>query len=211
MTQFNAPTYDIERPTGRCAFTGKPLEPGEDYMATLIEAPPPPEEEAGASKAATAGEQTGLKRLDVSMAAWEEGQRPDRLFSHWRATVPHPNEKKKLFVDNDVLLQLFRRLGDADQLERLAFRFVLGLILMRKKMLRYDGTTKKTAPGSTPGSDGQVAEQDYWLMTPKLDVSKGPLGKWDDEGTMLVLDPHLDDERIQQVTEQLGEILEAEL
>lgn len=204
MTQFNAPTYDIERPTGQCAFTGKALEPGEAYVATLVEVEPSPED--GAAEPSAAG-QLGFKRIDVALSAWEEGRRPENLFSHWRATAPQPNEKKKLFVDNEVLLQLFRRLGEDERDDRLAFRFVLGLILMRKKMLRYDGTTQKSADGP----DGQPVEQDHWLMTPKLDVSKGPLGKWDDEGTMLVLDPHLDEDRIQQVTEQLGEILEAEL
>ena len=39
MSQFNAPTYDIERPSGQCTFTGQTLEPGEHYMAVLVEAP----------------------------------------------------------------------------------------------------------------------------------------------------------------------------
>ena len=53
--------------------------------------------------------------------------------------------------------------------------------------------------------------QEYWKLTPKLDLSKGPLGKWNDEQQFEVLDPKLDESRIEEVTQQLGEILEAEL
>jgi len=190
MSQFNAPTYDIERPTGQCAFTGRKLEPHEQYVATLIET-----------------DDESLKRLDVSTEAWDEGKRPDALFSYWKATVPEPEEKKKLFVDDEVLMNLLHRLADAEQAERQAFRFVLMLILMRKKLLRYNGTESRTEEG--PG--GEPIERDWWLLTPKLDVKKGHFGKWDEETKLEVLDPRLDEDGIREVTDQLSQILEAEL
>jgi len=210
MTQFNATEYRIDRPTGECALTGKTLEPDEDYIATLVEltdeeietareeakkAGKKPEEDSAAS--------AGFRRVDVSESAWEAGQRPERMFSYWRTTVPQPNEKKKLFVDDTVLYNLLFRLSDAAQPQRLAFRFVLALILMRKKLLRYDGTVKI--------ENEQGVEEQFWKVVGKVDLSKGPLGKWDSENEILVLDPQLDDEQVQQVTEQLGEILETEL
>jgi len=190
MTQFNTSIYDIERPTGQCAFTGRTLEVGEPYIATLVEtdlepapgtAPGTPPETAG----------LGMKRLDVSLEAWQEGQRPQRLFSHWKSIVPEPNEKKKLFVDDEVLMNLFRRLEETQDAQRLAFRFVLGLILMRKKLLRYDGA-------STQG-EGEAARE-VWQMTPK--GGEEPLD---------LVNPQLDEAKIEQVTTQLSEILEAEL
>ena len=189
MTQYNSPSYDVERPTGQCAFTGRTLEPNETYTATLVE------------------EGDALRRLDVSNQAWEAGQRPEHVFCFWKATVPEPTAKKKLFVDDAVLMNLLHRLAEADQPQRIAFRFVLTLILMRKKFLRYDGTQKRPAEDA----EGQAIEQEWWLLTPKLDLSKGPMGKWDDSQTIDVLDPHLDEQQMQQVTEQLGEILQAEL
>jgi len=186
MTQFNAPSYDIQRPTGQCALSGQPLEPGQAYVATLIEVDPV--DEQGNAKP---GEPL-LKRLDVGMTAWDSGQRPPRLFSYWRSIVPQPNQKKKLFVDDDVLVNLFRRLGEDEQQQRLAFRFVLCLVLMRKRLIRYDGTIQK------PDSAG--APVDYWKVTIK-----------GDDAPTLVLDPKLGPEQAQAVTEQLGEILEAEL
>ncbi|MDX1565912.1 MAG: hypothetical protein R3236_10925 [Phycisphaeraceae bacterium] len=186
MSQFNAQTYDVQKPTGQCAFTGKVLQPQEDYVATLVE------------------EGDELKRLDICNEAWEEGKRPENLFCFWKAVVPEPTEKKKLFVDDEVLMNLLQRLADADQPQRLAFRFVLALILMRKKLLRYDGVDRRSRE-----ADG--ATEDWWLLTPKRDLSKGPLGKWDEQTRIEVFDPHLDEEGIRSVTDQLSDILQAEL
>jgi len=206
MTQFNAPTYDVERPTGQCTFTGRTLEPGEPYVAALVELDAETAEQL--SKAGQRGAAVlGLKRLDVSIQAWEQGQRPDKIFSHWKSTVPLPNQKKKIFVDDEVLMAMLRRLAETADPQRQAFRFVLCLILMRKKLLRYDGTIKRPVNDA----QGSTAEHEWWKVTPKLDLSKGPLGKWN-EGEMLeVFNPHLQDSQVAQVCEQLGEILEAEL
>lgn len=200
---LNTHSYDIERPTGRCAFTDRELEPGESYFATLIELTDE-QIEAMKRQAEADGKKSkpeaslGLKRLDVCGEKWAEGARPDQLFSYWKTTVAEPNQKKKMFVDDAVLMNLLKRLEDTDDPERLAFRYVLALILMRKKLVRYDGV-------QTEG------EQSFWKLTPKLDITKGPLGKWDDKTQLLVLDPKLDESRIEEVTGQLGEILEGDL
>ena len=180
MSQFNAPAYDVEKPTGRCAFNGRTREPDESYIATLVE------------------EGDDLHRLDVSDEAWTEGKRPEHLFCFWKAIVPEPSAKKKLFVDDEVLMNLLQRLADADQPQRLAFRFVLASILMRKKLLRYDGVDRRETENANTA--------DWWLLTPKLDLSKGPLGKWDDKVKIEVFDPHLDEEGIRSVTDQLSDI-----
>ena len=196
MTQFSASGYDVPRTSGQCAATGRALEPGETYYATLVDVDP----EAGEANA------LGMARVDISRQAWEQGHRPERLFSYWKTTVPEPNAKKKLFVDDGVLLNLLHRLAEAQEPERLAFRYVLALILMRKRLLRYDGSERRQAE-----ADGERVEQEWWLLTPKKDPSKGPLGKWDDEQRIELLDPRLDEPQIEQVTRQLGEILQAEL
>ncbi len=200
MSWINTPTYNIQRPTGRCALTDKPLGPGDRYIAALVEADAAPngDDRKDANGAADTGQtaDAGLRRIDISIEAWERGQRPEGVFSFWQSTVPMPNEKKKQFVDDEVLMNLLIRLEDTDQPQRLAFRFVLALILMRKKLLRYEGTV------SRPDKDGQ--EWEWWRMTPKpsLGMSDQPID---------VLNPRMDDQQTQQVTEQLGEILEAEL
>ena len=196
MSQFNAPAYDIQRPTGQCAFTGRILQPGEAYIAALIEVDPAQLLAAEAAAAAAPRNQAaaslGMKRLDIALDVWQEGKRPDRLFSHWKSVVAQPNQKKKLFVDDEVLVGLFRRLEGSEQPERQAFRFVLALILMRKRLLRFDGNRRQALPG------GET--QEWWTVTPR-----------GEEQALDVLNPGLDEEKIQQVAQNLSEILEAEL
>lgn len=199
MTQFNAPTYDLERPSGQCVYTGRPLQPGEAYIAALVELSDEQiaqmKENALKGKSNPAGSAAaglGLKRLDISMEAWNTGKRPERLFSHWKSTVPQPHQKRNLFVDDAALLSLFRRLGESDQGPRAAFRFVLGLILMRKKLLKYHVTEQKTLP------DGQT--QEWWTLSPR-----------GEDTTLEMLNPHMDDAKIEEVREQLSEVLAGEL
>lgn len=204
MSQFNSSAYDIQRPTGQCAVTGKVLEPLELYVATLVENP----------------ETDDLVRVDVSAEAWEAGDRPERVFSYWKAVVPEPTEKKKMFVDDGVLMNLIHRLADAEQPQRIAFRFVLTLIMMRKKLVRYDTTEyRDSAPPAKSEAEAQSdaqdspepAKEEWWILTEKVDLAKGPMGKWNESSQIQVMNPQLDDEGIAQVTDQLNEILQAEL
>ncbi len=216
MTQFNAPSYEIPRTSGVCASSGKELLPGEPYFAALVELTEAQVAEVADGSTKTGGSAKdkatdalralGMCRIDISSDAWGGGFRPEGLFGYWKSTVPEPNQKKKMFVDDAVLMNLLERLADATEPERLAFRYVLALILMRKKLLRYDGNEPRTAE-----IDGESVEQTWWKLTPKLELAKGPLGKWHPEVRLTVLDPKLDETRVEQVMQQLGEILQAEL
>lgn len=212
---WQTPTYDIQRPTGLCTVTGQPLEPGQPYIAVLVEFDDVPVEidaNQGSSDAATSVQKkkpstkrphsqkkdsapiihVGMKRVDISLEAWDQGHRPDRLFSFWRSTVPQPNEKKKLFVDDEVLIDLLMRLENHDQADRLAFRFVLAILLMRKKLLHFEKCEKRHS------QSGQ--EQEWWHMKFK-----------NGDQTIEVLNPQINDAETQQVAEQLGQILEIEI
>lgn len=208
MAQFNTPSYEIPRTSGVCASSGRELVPGEPYYAALVELPAdqPCGDEKSRDKAAEALGALGFCRIDVSPEAWEEGFRPEGMFGYWKSTIPEPNQKKKMFVDDAVLMNLLERLADATEPDRLAFRYVLALILMRKKLLRYDGNEPRSAE-----VDGETVEQTWWRLTPKLDLSKGQLGKWHPDVRLEVLDPKLDETRVEQVMQQLGEVLQAEL
>lgn len=214
MSQFNTPSYEIPRTSGVCASSGHDLSPGESYFAALVELTE--EQAAGVADGSQAGgsakdkavdalKALGLCRIDISIEAWEGGYRPDGLFGYWKSTIPEPNQKKKMFVDDAMLMNLLERLADATEPDRLAFRYVLALILMRKKLLRYDGNETRSAE-----VDGEPVEQTWWKLTPKLDLAKGMLGKWHPDVSFDVLDPKLDETRIEQVMQQLGEILQAE-
>jgi len=208
MSQFQTTAYHVPKPTGVCAVTGEPLEPGRPCFAALVEMTD--EQVAEARKAKDPAAEVGLRRVDVSVAAWERGDRPAGVFGYWKTHTPEPNEKKKLLVDDAVLMSLLDRLEGAESPERLAFRHVLALVLMRKKLLRYDGTVSGPPPADAGSAEGADAAT-YWRFTPKLDVAKGHFGKWDDTRTIEVLDPGLDEAQIEQVALQMGQIFEAEL
>ena len=166
--QGNTAGYDVARPMGKCHVTGETIPPGEKFMAALRETP------------------EGFERVDVSMSAWPNFERND-IVAFWQATMPAQEQKKKLFVDDEVLCELFERLKDTTEQPKLNFRFVLGLILMRKKMLIYD--TSRTEEG-----------KDIWVMH-----FKGREDKLD------LLNPKLDESQMAEVSQQLGQILNEEM
>ena len=196
MARYTQSQYDVQKPSGVCAKSGEPIAPGDDCWSVLVDVP---------AEERDPKDPLGLKRLDVSDAAWRDGFRPDRLFSFWKTTAPEPNAKKKTFVDDAVLMNLLRRLEDAEEAPRINLRFVVALILMRKKLLRYEGSDER----DDPTGGGPV--QPWWRFTPKLDVSKGHFGKWNQDELIEVRDPQLTEDEIRAVTGELDAVLEGEL
>ncbi|MCP4758548.1 MAG: hypothetical protein GY894_00335 [Planctomycetes bacterium] len=165
-------TYQVDRSTGRCEATGTALDAGTPCVAALCDDP-----EGG-----------GFRRLDYSEEAWKQGARPEGLFSFWRTAVPEPKANKRLFVDDEVLLDLLDRLGDAEEPKKVAFRFVITLVLLRKRLVKFERREE------TP--DGV-----RWHLS----------GRGGSGGIWSVHDPELGDEDIVDLHEQLGEVLQGEL
>jgi hypothetical protein len=165
----NAPGYAVSRPGGKCAASGKDILPGHKFMALVKETP------------------LGLERQDFALDAWEGVDKSEAL-AFWQTVMPQPDAvKKKPFVDDEILCGLFERLAGTTEENKLHFRFVLGLILMRKRLLIYESTIKK--------EDGE-----YWLMRVK--------GR---EDRLEMLNPRLNEEQVKTVSEQLGQIMNEEL
>lgn len=167
-------TYAIGRHTGVCAATGQPLAPGTPCVAALCEQP----------------EGDGLVRFDYSVDAWEEGHRPERLFSCWRTVAPEPDAPRRMLVDDQTLQEIFTRLEGDDRPQRLAFRFVLGLILLRKRLLRQAGRERR-------------GDREVWLVLPR--------GAVEGERPIELIDPRLSEEDVRQISEQFSEILQSDL
>jgi hypothetical protein len=159
--------WNIHKPLGACSGSGQEIEPGEEYIGALVET------------------DQGLERRDFCLALWE--QEPPQVFCFWRSRLPHAEQKRQVFVDDEMLVAFFNRLADETDSERLQFRFVLALILMRKRRLKYEGTKMQ---------DGQ----EIWLL--KVTGEKR---------TVEVLNPHLGEEQIEQLSGQIGEVLNADL
>ena len=160
--------WEIARSAGECFGTGEQIEYGQEYFAALVES------------------EEGLVRRDFCSDYWER-QKPD-VFCYWKTKLPESGKKKELFVDEEMLISFFERLAQETESEKVNFRFVLGLILMRKRRLKYDST--KIEGGN-----------EIW----RLRVVGG------DRDFVEVLNPQLDEEEIADLSSQVGEILQVEL
>lgn len=172
-------SYDLSRPSGVCVATGRVIGVGEPFMAALVERI----------------SDGGLDRADYSIEAWNAGARPGpevRLVGTWRGVMRPAEGPKRALIDDAELLDLFEQLGQASAPRQLAFRYILALILIRKRLLRHLGAKRK-APG-------EVAE--IMLVQPSKAAGGGS-----DAPPIEVVDPGLDDQTIADATEQLGEIM----
>ncbi len=172
---FSSSPYDIIRTQDVCAQTGRALEVGEEHIAALIEST----------------EQEAFVRVAYSFEAWEEGPRlpPEAsVFGFWKRIVPESNEEPKQLIGDDELLDLFEQLGEADQDKQLAFRYLLTLVLMRKKKLILEQSTPATKE-----------DRGSLLVRLRQRGGQGPV--------FTVIDPGLTDETIMEATEELGQIM----
>ena len=162
----------VGRPGGTCDLTGEPIEPGTPFFAALRE------------------DEGGLERIDVTPAAWE-GVDKVPLIAYWRTTMPAAGDKPKPIVDDATLGDLVERLADAEAPEQQRFRFVVALVLMRKRQLTYEATE----------ADGDA---EHWIMRWRgRQHSHRP--------DVRLLDPKLDESQIADLTQSVGQILNAEV
>jgi hypothetical protein len=159
--------WEIHKPLGTCVGTERVIGPGEEYIATLIET------------------EQGLVRRDFCLDYWNQNK--PQVYCYWKSTMPSSERKKKLFIDDDMLIAFFERLENETDEEKVNFRFVLTLILMRKRILKYD---------SSENVDGKE------LWTLKI-AGRGEIAR--------VINPHLTEDKIEQLSSQLGQILQVEL
>ena len=131
------------------------------------------------------------------------------MFSFWKTAVPSATTKKKLLVNDSVLTDLFLRLAEKTDPQDLRFRFVLALILMRKRILRYESTEPLPASRQPPPPENASPPPppaEVWLMTlrgsEKEDRAPQPVK---------VVNPRLNPEQISDVSNQLSQILAEEI
>jgi hypothetical protein len=110
--------YQIQEHTRCCAATGRELRPGERFYTVLLE-------EAGK-----------FVRKDYSSEAWQGP--PEGTFSFWSGRVPARNEDRRPRIDDEMLVDCFGRLEGETEPGRLNFRYVLALLLMRRKRLKFE-------------------------------------------------------------------------
>jgi len=156
--------WEIKKTIGQCSGTGQEFAVDEEYFAALVETP------------------AGFERRDFSADYWNESH--PAVFCFWKTRMPNPELKKKVFIDDGMLMAFFDRLADETDPEKINFRFVLTLVLMRKRRLKYDGCRME---------DGA----EIWTL--KVTAQ---------DRTAEVINPHLTEDQIEGLTGQMGQILQ---
>lgn len=170
--------YEISRSDGRCAATGRTLEPGDRVVVAL-------------------GEREGeavLHRFDFAEDAWAGGARPPtdvRVFASWRHIKAEPKAKKGAALDDGHLLEVFGQLEPSDSAAGEAVRYLIALHLLRRRLVvptddAGAGELRVTARGPaarTALGDDAIAVREPSLTPAQLaEASAALLGLLDPDG-----------------------------
>ena len=115
--------YQIQPSSRRCAATGRELKPGEKVFSVLAE-------EGGK-----------FVRKDFAAEAWTGP--PAGVFGFWVGRVAAPESKKRAPIDDELLFDCFQRLEGQTEASRIRFRYVVALLLMRRKRFRFEEAKKE--------------------------------------------------------------------
>lgn len=158
--------WEIKKTIGQCSGTGREFQIDEEYFAALVDT------------------DEGLQRVDFSVDYWQ--QEEPAVYCFWKTRMPDPEQKKKIFVNDEMLMAFFDRLAEETDSDKINFRFVLTLILMRKRRLKYDACRIE---------DGNE------LWTLKVTAQ---------DRTAEVVNPHLTEDQIESLSSQMGQILQTD-
>jgi len=112
--------YEVARPTRHCAASDRELKPGEEFFSALVV--------DGAE----------LRRVDYSADAWQGP--PEGSVGWWKSQIPEPGAQRPQWAPNDVMLEFFDEL--AEQPEQQDVRYVLALLLVRRRVMRLEDTER---------------------------------------------------------------------
>jgi hypothetical protein len=115
--------YDIQRCSRRCSATDRELKNGEVCYSVLT---------------AEGGQ---VVRRDYSAEAWQGP--PETSIGWWKSTVVDPHAGRPHWAPNDVMLHYFERLLEDPSAEDA--RYVLALLLVRRRVLRVESHEKNPA------------------------------------------------------------------
>jgi hypothetical protein len=110
--------FEVQRCTRRCAKTDRELKPGEAFFSVLM----------------TEGAE--IVRYDYAEDAWEGA--PEEALGWWKSRMPEPNANRLHWAPNDVMLHYFEELESQE--DKLDVRYVLSLLLIRRRVVRLEDT-----------------------------------------------------------------------
>ena len=109
--------WKVEKRTGECASCLRGFGPGDEHYSGVFR------------------EAQEFLRRDYCEVCWDARGKGEEL-SFWKTRVPRPDERKVRYVDDSVMLRLFGELEGREEEKDVRFRFVLALMLARRKVFK---------------------------------------------------------------------------
>jgi hypothetical protein len=110
--------FDVQRCTRRCSGSDRELKAGEWVYSALVP--------RGAQ----------VVRLDFAPEAWKGP--PENAIGWWKGRVPDGGNQRTAWAPNDVMLDYFEHLENRP--EKADVRYVLALLLVRRRVIRLENT-----------------------------------------------------------------------
>lgn len=111
--------FTIRSCSRKCSVSDRALEPGEAYYSLLVE------------------EGNDVVRQDIAAEAWQGP--PEEHLGWWRSRIAGSKSKKPKLAPSEVLISLLDHWSEeADKTET---RYVLALLMIRRRMLREESTS----------------------------------------------------------------------
>lgn len=144
--------YEIQGPARTCTITGQELKPGDRFYGVL------------------ADEDGKFIRKDYAAHAWQGP--PTGVVAYWAGRIPASDRPKKPTFNDELLADCFRHLADTVEPDRQKFRYVVALLLMRRKRLKFEDT-RRLPDGTTTliVRDAKSGERQE-VVDPRLDEAE---------------------------------------
>jgi hypothetical protein len=110
--------WEIKARSRHCARTGEVFESGATIFTLLFR------------------ERTGFRREDISETAWQQIRESVAPFSFWKSKFQAPSPAAPEAMPKESVEELLRRLVSEDLPEHLNARYVLAILLERKRILK---------------------------------------------------------------------------
>lgn len=173
---FNEPKYQIETSDFRCLKCGEEIPCEASYYSAVFYV------------------EDAFRRRNFCPGCWQAAAAG--LFAYWKTKRPaQPTDQpRRVRFDTTLVFEFFRRLGEENSVdgpppgERDELRFVLSLLLVRKKILNF-------------GNAYQVDGAETLKMTEKADPTR----------VYWVKNPEMNDEQLERVKVRIGELLQMQL
>jgi hypothetical protein len=146
--------YEIHGPARTCTITGRDLRPGEEVYSVLWD-------EGGQ-----------FVRKDYAADAWPGP--PNAAIAWWAGRIPEAGRPAKPTINDDLLVDCFEHLSDTTDPSRLRFRYVVALLLMRRKRFKFDDARKQGEQETLVVRDSKSGRRheivDPQLTDPEMDA-----------------------------------------